>query len=171
MIRLISHRNNMNGPDSYENTVCKMDVCLSKGYDCEIDVWSVSGSENVFQLGHDYPIPNQSIPLRFLEDSRIWCHCKDERSYEILSKNPLVNCFKHTDENWVKTSQGYIWVHSRWNPGMFIDKFGGSEFLPAFSDMSKFVFTWFVDKPKSSSWNMKDNTYSICSDFVESYKE
>ncbi len=167
MIKLIAHRGNLRGPNpQYENTVCYLDVALYSGNDIEIDVWNFLESD-IFYVGHDKPIIHQSVPLRYLENPKIWVHCKNQSAYDILSKNPLVNCFQHDKEDWVKTSQGYIWVHSRWSPVYFTSEFTSLDF----SDMSKFVFTWFVNNSGSSELDFEGEKYGICSDYVESYKE
>ena len=51
-MKIISHRGNLNGPESEtENSPKKIEEALKLGYECEIDVWYQSG---VFTLCHDF---------------------------------------------------------------------------------------------------------------------
>ena len=58
----ISHRGNLNGEEpEYENTTDYINNALSKGFECEIDVWFV---KNEFYLGHD--TPEEKIDIEFI---------------------------------------------------------------------------------------------------------
>ena len=71
----ISHRGNLNGEEpEYENTTDYINNALSKGFECEIDVWFV---KNEFYLGHD--TPEEKIDIEFIlnNEKNLWIHCKN----------------------------------------------------------------------------------------------
>ena len=50
---LIAHRGLINGPDTrLENTEFAASVCLSEGFNVELDIWFI---EDNWYLGHDAP--------------------------------------------------------------------------------------------------------------------
>lgn len=112
---LISHRGNILGKAlDRENTVDYIVECLRKGFSVEVDVHRL---DNEFLcLGHDAPNLDQIIDESFLEDPRIFVHCKNEDAFEYLSKNPNIQCFFQDDENEVfvenGSSRSLIWNHS-----------------------------------------------------------
>lgn len=119
MLRLISHRGNLNGPNpDRENTLSYLKEALAAGYDVECDVWCgdlVDGKVVTpglkFWLGHDEP--REEVPLSFLRDNRVWVHCKDEDAYEYLKKFLDINCFiSHDSISSSVTSRGYHWLHT-----------------------------------------------------------
>jgi hypothetical protein len=105
-MKLISHRGNINGKNSdRENSPSYIESTLKNGYDVEIDVWF---NENKWYLGHD--LPQYEITYDFLLNSRLWLHAKNGDAFYELLKNPILNVFWHTDEDWVLTSKNYIWT-------------------------------------------------------------
>lgn len=112
---IISHRGNLEGSSKYENTIGQIDYCLSEGFCVEIDVWKLEG-EDFYRFGHDAPILHQGAGLFFLENERLFCHCKNEEAFNSLKDNEKVNRFVHTDESEVSVYRGskkYItWKHS-----------------------------------------------------------
>ncbi len=157
MIKIIGHRANLNGPDPiYENTIGKSILCLSKGFDIELDIHQLE-NEDCFRLGHDFPRMNESVNMEFLENEKIWCHCKNIKSYETLLKNPLVNCFFHSEEDYVFTSKGFTWFHSRTLPPPYM----------LFGDEKK-VYTYFVHKDKPD-WADFIGDYYVCTDYPLNY--
>lgn len=168
MLKLISHRGNLNNSNPrFENSIPQIDFVLSKGYEVEIDVWKLP-NEDCFRLGHDKPTMSQSVPLWYLENPRLWLHCKNDEAWNFLSKVPSVNCFLHNDEDWVMTSNGTIWVHSRWSPATFKEQFFYEEMKMSSKNI---VYTWFVDKQKRHFWKIDNLHYGVCSDFIETYYE
>lgn len=162
MIKIISHRGAVNGPSVFENRICQIDYCLSLGFGVEIDCWKLEG-EDCFRLGHGKPILSESVPLWFLENENLWIHCKNQNAYDFLSQVSGVNCFQHTDEDWVKTSKGFAWIHSRIQPSPYM--------MP--NDDNR-VYTYFVDKECGSNWDKKIidvNEYFICTDYPLSYRK
>lgn len=101
----ISHRGNIQGKKPYrENHPDYIYRAYSKGFDVEIDVWYID--KNIL-LGHDrpvYPISNDFIKQKFL-----WCHAKNWEALEFLMKRNI-RCFWHTNEDYILTSYGDIWV-------------------------------------------------------------
>ncbi len=132
MIKLISHRGNLNGQEpQYENTILKIDHVLSKGYDVEIDVWKLP-DEDCFGLGHDKPISNQSVPLWFLENPKLWVHCKNQEAWQLLVQNPYEELMKDYQEpiyTWfVNHSNKKFWNFDGLNYGIcsdFIESYSG----------------------------------------------
>ena len=52
-MKLISHRGNINGPNSLEeNKPEYIDIAINEGYDVEIDIW-YNVFDDSFYLGHD----------------------------------------------------------------------------------------------------------------------
>ena len=114
-MRLIGHRGNLKGANPLmENNPSYINVCLNAGYDAEVDV-SVGVNNNLY-TGHDFP--KYKIEKEFLQNQRIWVHCKTINTFLELSKYSDINCFLHKEEEIVSTSQGYLWAHSKcttWN--------------------------------------------------------
>lgn len=107
-MKIISHRGNLNGPNPFlENTPEQIDLCISKGYDVEIDVWCVNED---FYLGHDKP--TYKIPITFLLNRKksLWVHCKNLECLSILSNFGL-NYFWHQTDDFTVTSQEFIWTY------------------------------------------------------------
>jgi hypothetical protein len=107
---LISHRGNLNGPNScLENHPDSIKYALSLGYDCEIDVWKID--ENFF-LGHD--LPQFEIEKEFLfKNLGLWIHCKNFEALEDLSLESDLknNIFFHNKDDYTLTSKGIIWAY------------------------------------------------------------
>ncbi len=143
MIKLISHRGNINGKSENENSPEQIDKCISLGYDVEIDLWFV---DNQFFLGHDKP--EYSININWLEQrgDKLWIHCKN---LEALSKlnSTLLNYFFHDSDKATLTSHGFMWVYPGEQP--VLDSIA---VLPEINndDVSKCI--------------------GICSDFIVNYK-
>lgn len=108
---IVSHRGNLTGPDiKYENTIGQVMYALSFGFFVEIDVWKLEG-EDFFRMGHDKPRLGEAIPLNFLEDEKLFCHCKNEEAYQFLKNNDKVKAFQHEDEPLVHI-KNFKWLHS-----------------------------------------------------------
>lgn len=106
-MRWILHRGNNEGPNSVENNPAKLLKRLTEGYEIEIDLWYC---DNKFYLGHDKP--EYKIYEEFLENNRLWIHCKDPKTLEYMNtKKKHLNYFYHTNEDYVITSKGYIWSY------------------------------------------------------------
>jgi hypothetical protein len=107
---IISHRGNLSGPNKEtENSPDQVLLAISKGFDVEIDLWSVD--EELF-LGHDEPI--YKIEESFLENIgfRAWIHCKNLDAIIALQQiNLPFNYFWHQTDDFTLTSQGYIWTY------------------------------------------------------------
>jgi hypothetical protein len=101
----ISHRGNCSGRNEFhENFPSYISKTLDFGFDVEVDVWCIEG---VLFLGHDKP--QYPIEKSFLADPRLWIHCKNLESAELLSKDLSLNLFLHT-EGVVITTQGFLWT-------------------------------------------------------------
>jgi len=111
MIKIISHRGNINGPiPSKENRPSYIDCALQLGLDVEIDVRYI---DNNFYLGHDtadYEISESWILKR---KEHLWFHCKDLNSVQALNNlDPSIIKFCHTSDDFVLISNNTTWVHN-----------------------------------------------------------
>ena len=103
----IAHRGLIHGPDSkIENNPVQIKKALDLGYDCEIDFWSI---DNQYYLGHD--TPDYKINWEFLEQPGLWIHAKNLDALYILTAQPRLNFFWHQNDDYVITSQQYIWTY------------------------------------------------------------
>lgn len=104
---LISHRGNMNGPNTEtENNPEFINRVLSLGIYVEVDVWYKDG---FYYLGHDEPV--YPVELSFLQQTRVVCHAKTPITLHQLLKFPNINCFAHDKDDCVLTSCGWIWTY------------------------------------------------------------
>ena len=105
-MKLIAHRGNFQGSNKeMENRPEYISQAIQKGYDCEIDVWSV---KDRLYLGHDEP--QYEINLRFLQNNKLWCHAKNLAALEYMLLNS-VHCFWHQEDDVTLTSMGYLWTY------------------------------------------------------------
>lgn len=107
--KIISHRGNLRGPTpATENQPSQIQSVLDLGYDVEIDVWFQEGK---LYLGHD--APTHPVTRQFLQNERLWCHCKNEETFRYLDKFSTINAFQQENEDRVHLRSGKIWLHSR----------------------------------------------------------
>ena len=105
-MHLISHRGNISGPyPKNENTFQYIETALSEGYEVEIDVWSLNDK---LYLGHDEPL--YEVLIDYLENERLWCHCKNIDALNQLI-NRKTNCFFHQNDDATLTSKNFIWTY------------------------------------------------------------
>ena len=106
-MRLISHRGNINGPEpDYENVPSFIDRALKLGYEVELDVWYVLGG---WYLGHFEP--QHEVDFEFLKQDNLWIHGKHYKALEkLIEMDTDLNFFYHTNEDYVLTSQNWIWA-------------------------------------------------------------
>lgn len=125
----ISHRGNINGPNpAEENKPEYIKIALRAGYDVEIDIWL---QPDGLYLGHD--APTYKTDRHFLQNQRLWVHCKNILAYLELSKFTNINCFFQEEEEMVMTSRGYLWAHSKckqWNDNTVIVKLDSRNWVP-----------------------------------------
>lgn len=108
-MKIISHRGNVNGPDSnLENNPNHIEN-LSRTIDCEVDVWMIH--DDLF-LGHDKP--EYKINESFIKNPNLWCHAKNLKALEFLLKKEIV-CFYHNIDDFTLTSNGFIWTYPNKN--------------------------------------------------------
>lgn len=102
---LISHRGNITGPNhNLENHPSYLEKALQFGFNVEIDVWYV---DNKLYLGHDKP--QYAVDLKYLQNDKFWCHCKNIGALNFLLKNKI-HCFFHQKDDVTLTSKGYMWT-------------------------------------------------------------
>ncbi len=141
--KLISHRGNTTGADlDTENNPEHINNVV-KDYDCEIDL-RYREKDSQFFLGHnDYQYKIDFDWLISLKD-RLWIHCKDFNSLNILSEETNdLNFFWHDSDDFTLTSKGIIWTY----PGKEI----GNNSVIVIKDLNE----------------INKNCYGICSDSVE----
>lgn len=104
---IISHRGNIRGPvPEKENRPSYIDCAIGNGYHVEIDVRSIDGE---LWLGHD--VPQYKINHNWLNKRReyLWLHCKNiEAAVECWA----YHSFCHSNDPFVYTSVGKIWLHN-----------------------------------------------------------
>tara|TARA_R110000796_G_scaffold179586_1_gene296141 strand:- start:919 stop:1359 length:441 start_codon:yes stop_codon:yes gene_type:complete len=140
----IAHRGNINGPNpDQENKPDYIDEAIIKGYSVEVDVWLIEGN---FFLGHD--MPSHSTTIHFLNNDKLWCHCKNiDALRKLLEEN--IRCFFHNNDEATLTSDGYIWTY----PGKHL------------TEKSICVM------PEKDNWNIPKGVAGVCSDFLENIGE
>lgn len=175
-MKLIAHRGNHNGQNPlFENTASYLEEALAKGYDVEFDVFCIPGlsldsspPNPIICLGHDGKIiesltmgsksPLNKIPsIEWLRDSRKWVHCKDQESYDILSKYDDIQCFMQEESEWescVGVTE-YRWINS-----------GAAKRNVTFDSKMAVHESWV--KPTATSGFMPCAVYG---DFVSKYKD
>ena len=88
-----------------ENTSEYIEHALALGYHVEVDVWLF---QNKLFLGHNQP--EYKVDFSFLQNDRLWCHCKNREALaQLLDHN--VHCFFHDTDDVTLTSRGYMWVY------------------------------------------------------------
>jgi hypothetical protein len=143
---LIAHRGNINGPNpEQENRPEYIRRALDLGFDVEIDVWYRNSK---WFLGHDEPKYETSFWFLYKTDG-LWIHCKDYITLQrMIQEGRATNFFYHTNEDYVLTSQQFIWAY----PG----KEGGDKTICVMPE-----------------WNNTpiEGVDGICSDYVEDYRK
>tara|TARA_B100000900_G_C20374905_1_gene631996 strand:- start:222 stop:653 length:432 start_codon:yes stop_codon:yes gene_type:complete len=102
----ISHRGLIDGQNKdIENHPDQIKLLLNKNINIEIDI---RYHKNKLYLGHDEPM--YEISKDFLLNKNLWCHAKDFKALEEMSK---INChyFWHQEDDYTITSKGFIWVY------------------------------------------------------------
>lgn len=109
MIKYISHRGNLNGPNpTMENNPDYIKSGLDLGYDVEIDMRIKN--KNLY-LGHDtcdYLISEEWLKLH---SSKLWIHAKDGESALWLQQRPWAHYFCHENDRYTITSKNWLWCH------------------------------------------------------------
>ena len=100
---LISHRGNILGlKKQLENNPNYIDECVKKGYDVEVDVWSI---DKQFYLGHDEP--QYKIERSFYKIKSCGVVKNIEAFYRMIDDK--IHCFFHDKDKVALTSRGYFW--------------------------------------------------------------
>jgi hypothetical protein len=147
-MKLIAHRGLYNGPnESLENHPDQILDALSKGFDCEIDVWFKA--DGGWFLGHNGP--EYPVDFEFLKQSGLWIHAKNLPALYVLTGTDL-NYFWHQGDDCVLTSHCYIWTYP--------DK-------PLTKHSIMLMPEW--DDPELTNLNIS-GCYGICSDYVQKIK-
>jgi hypothetical protein len=150
--KLIAHRGNVTGPCEYENNPEYLKETLNDGFEVEVDVWFNASMKDgkYYQnlwLGHDKP--QYKIDLKFLEDTRIWCHAKNWQAMDVMLKHDKpIHCFWHQNDDYTFTSAGYVWTY------------------PEKSLLSRSIAVYPNGKPE---WiqTLRKTCAGVCSDFLK----
>lgn len=140
----ISHRGNLHGalPD-LENRPEYIQEALDAGFDVEVDVWFIDGE---LYLGHD--VGYYSMPKEFLQNQRLWFHCKNVSALDFFKSTEKVRYFWHQNDDYTLTSNRKIWTY----PGKLLMP-GSIAVVPEVAY-------------KGNLWDC----HAICTDFVYKYK-
>jgi len=141
---LISHRGNINGPNSAKENDPEYILEALENYHVEIDVWFIDGQ---FMLGHNEPQYN--IREEFLENEKLWCHAKNPEALEAMLQNTKIHCFWHQNDDMILTSKNYIWTY----PGKILTPH-------SIAVLPELVMNWDIS-----------NVVGVCSDYIENAKQ
>lgn len=107
MIRFISHRGNLNGPNpEKENRPEYIDEAIRAGHIVEVDIRRVGTG---IYLGHDYPQYKIDEKWIFDREDNLLLHCKDLYSAKFAA--PSWHIFCHVNDPFTITSRGLVWQH------------------------------------------------------------
>lgn len=138
---LIAHRGNLNGPDhANENRPEYIQQTLRRNFDVEIDLWYVDGK---LYLGHDEP--QYECLSTFIQQPRLWIHCKNIEALEYCRDHTISNpFFWHDVDDTTLTSTGHFWTY----PGKPLTKYS------------------IAVMPEYKAFQNMDSCFAICSDYV-----
>jgi hypothetical protein len=105
---IIAHRGLLDGPNKeLENRPDQIEKAIAEGFDVEVDVWRIG---NKLWTGHDEP--QYEISWEFLDERRLWIHCKNlEALAYVVDEYLFSSCFWHQKDDFTLTSSGYIWTY------------------------------------------------------------
>lgn len=152
-MKIIAHRGNLDGRNPFEeNRPEYIDKAIEEGFDVEIDIRS---EDHNFYLGHDDPQYQVSMLWLYQRKDKLWIHCKDFRSMEVLSNSPVdFNYFWHESDRYTLTSNGIGWVY------------------PGQQPYEKSVVVLPEDTLYFDEEYVKNNKfYALCTDFCYRYKD
>ena len=145
-MKIISHRGNLDGPSSCENSPNLIQQALDLGYDVEVDVSLYKGE---LWLVNDKP--QYKINLDYLLNDNIWCHAKDVKCIQALH-DTNINYFYHSTDDVTITSKGLLWHHPN-------------------SDWKYLTPSSVAVCPEENIYDIsKVKLYGICTDYVLDYK-
>lgn len=157
MIRIISHRANITGPNtasSGENNPNSILYALSLGFDVEVDVWFDAAETNIekqFWLGHDKP--TFTVNPEFFYNDCLWVHCKNIEAVYKLKSNPLIRLFWHqTDCISLVSNGGLLWTYPDAKTLLTPDSVA-------------------VMPEKVGVWEGISQCYGVCTDYPTEYKK
>lgn len=108
MMKIISHRGNLYGPDlDKENLPTQIDRAVKEGFEVEVDIWS---ENQKFFLGHDKPEFNIDFLWLSERAKNLWLHCKNIESIDRLLPNKGLKFFFHQNDDLTLTSNNILWV-------------------------------------------------------------
>ena len=145
MIRFISHRGNIDGPCTMENSQSLIEFSIYCGFDVEVDIWEEDGK---LYLGHDKP--TYDVDTEWLDTNResLLCHAKNIEAGVVLEEMEM-EWFAHSWDAFVSTSMGGIIIHPR----------------------ARLVPGCIIMMPEKRKKTMEFSTaYGICSDYIELYR-
>lgn len=110
-MNIISHRGNLKGPDcSIENKPEQIDLCISMGFEVEIDLRL---KDKKPFLGHDSP--QYEVTSEWIENRKdnLLIHVKDfDGLVWLRENNPKSRYFCHHNDDYTLISNGDVWIHN-----------------------------------------------------------
>lgn len=145
-MKIISHRGNLEGPVPVdENNPSYIDKAISEGFDVEIDLYCIG---DTYWLGHDEPQYQIDVSWLSQRKSVLWIHCKN---IESAKKCLEYNSFCHSEDPFVYTTNGKIWLHGNVS---FLYKSCENMIVPL------------IDEKSCKSFSLTENIpYGICTDY------
>lgn len=113
---IIAHRGNTEGPNSSEeNSPERIDYCIEKGFDVEVDLHYISKSKQLY-LGHDGPEYETNWDWLSKRSSHLWIHCKTFEALAVFTDLNKENrkSFKYfwqQEDDYTITSNQLIWAY------------------------------------------------------------
>lgn len=147
---LISHRGNIDAVRPwYENDPAYIDEAIESGYNVEIDIRFI---DNELYLGHD--TPDYKINLIWLLDrtDKIWIHTKNFGALHYLINKNLKTFYHQKENHTIINNSNLIWSHE-------LSEANEKSIIPLIS----------LNDIKNN-YNIINNVYGICSDYVENLK-
>lgn len=165
MVKIISHRGNLDGPKTApngENSGFAIRNALNCGFDVEVDIQDFDGYNII--TGHDEP--EHIVGLQNIDLNRIWFHAKSVYIFEkMLNHTTKFNVFYHTNEDVVLTAKGNLWFFPK-------------AIIPFHSNNIMVLpeAFWFKKKASGSYWNlssdmklMMQQLHGVCTDYPDDF--
>jgi hypothetical protein len=151
MIKLISHRGNINGVNTErENEQTYLQEAIEAGYDVELDIRRLN---HTLWFGHDGPTHMASMAWLLNYKNNLWIHTKNFDAMDFLIEHNFRVFYHQIEDHVVIGNTRIIWSR-------------------AISEASTRSMIPLLSMDDINQVDIKSlNVYAICSDFVQTIKE